>query len=61
MKQIDLIDVYVTAPYYLQCDVSVLRAGDYEMSVSRFQNGSEFCANYLYESLFIYLIAEKGL
>lgn len=48
VKQIDLIDVHVTASYYLQRDVSVFRAGDYEMSISSFQNGSEFCRNYLY-------------
>lgn len=40
MKQIDLIDVQVTASYYLQGDISILRAGDYEMSVSGLQNGS---------------------
>jgi len=42
MKQIDLIDVYVTAPHYLQCDVSVSRAGDDEMSVPSLQNRPEF-------------------
>lgn len=52
MKQIDLIDVHVTAPYYFQCNVSVFCAGDYEMSISRFQNGSKFYTNYLYKSIY---------
>lgn len=48
VKQIDLIDIHVTVSYYLQRYVSILRAGDYEMPISRLQNRSKFCANYLY-------------
>lgn len=48
MKQINFIDVHVTAPHYLQSDVSVFRAGDYEMSVSRLQDWPEFCALFIY-------------
>lgn len=48
MKQIDLIDIHMTAPYYLQGDVSVLRARDYEMSILRLQNGSEKSFLYIY-------------
>lgn len=47
MKQVDLIHVHVSAPHCLQGDVSVPRAGDYEMSVSSLENRPEFTLIYL--------------